>query len=96
MTVRVDGTNPPALALRNEVGRWSLPIGERTVELRRIRNLDVARNELLRAGRSLPLASAAHTQRGRGSTGIHFVTLRDARKLRRLSHRKTSNVFGRH
>jgi hypothetical protein len=53
--VRVDEASKPVLALRsNLLGTWPFPVGKRVVELRRVRSLDVARNELWVNGVKVP------------------------------------------
>jgi hypothetical protein len=55
LTVRVDGANPPALAMRsNLLGMWPIQVGDRGTTLRRVRSIDVARNELWVDGVKVP------------------------------------------
>lgn len=55
LTVRVDGANPPALAMRsNLLGMWPIQVGDRVATLRRVRSIDVARNELWVDGVKVP------------------------------------------
>lgn len=55
MTVRVDAASPPVLAMRsNLLGTWPLTVGKRVVELRRVRSIDIARNELWVSGVKVP------------------------------------------
>ena len=55
LTVRLDEDAEPVLALRsNLLGTWPFRVGDRVVELRRVRNLDVARNDLWVNGVKVP------------------------------------------
>jgi len=55
LTVRVDGATPPALSMRsNFLGTWPIQVGGRVATLRRVRSIDVARNELWVDGVKIP------------------------------------------
>jgi len=59
LTVQVDRVSPAAVSTRsNLLGAWSIPVGERSVILRRVRSLDVARNELWVDGVKIPPSTA--------------------------------------
>jgi hypothetical protein len=54
-TVRVDGATAPAVAHRsNLLGLWPFQVGDRVATLRRVRTIDVARNELWVDGVRVP------------------------------------------
>lgn len=55
LTARVDRAPTPALSIRsNLIGSWPIAVGERMVELRRIRSFDVAVNQLWVDGVKVP------------------------------------------
>ena len=54
-TVKVDGAGPPVVRQRsNLLGVWPFQVGDRVATLRRVRTIDVARNELWVDGVKVP------------------------------------------